>query len=302
MNPRTLWLTLAASAVGLLFGGDAAYRGWIERPRQEYEQQLDEWETTLRDAENDAKAAQRKLKSLPEFAARALPSEPELARSAYQAYLLELMESCRWESRTMDVGAPTMIQIKSRTNKGKKRTIGYSLRASLHGQTTLTQWIQFLRRFEEAPHLQQITDVSLNPLGNGTSLDVTLQIEAVGLENADRKQDLSQWQRDPDSMIAPQADRLTVQRNLFARGSAKALEEIHLRAITYGKNGQAEAWFQAKGKPTQITTPGQRLDVPSFEIEVLEIEADRVCLSLNLQKAWLKLGDSLAQLQTIEPE
>lgn len=298
MNPRTIWLTLAASGIGLLYGGDTAYRTYIEKPSTEYEQQLTDLEGELRDAETDERIAKKKLREMDALAARSLPSEPELARSAYQAYLLDLVEKHRWESRSIDTGNPALLQIKSRTARSKKRSIGYTLRVSLHGQATLAQLVSFLREFEDAPHLQQITDLSLNPLGNGTSLDIQVQIEALGLNAADRKDALSTWVRDPESIIDVNLDQRCIKRNLFARGTSKALEEIKLKAITYDKSGKPQAWFQVKpNQPAQILSMGEVLEMASYDVQLIEVESDRVCVSLNQQKGWMELGQSLSQLK-----
>lgn len=298
MNTRTRWMVIAASAIGILYGSDTAYRSYIEKPSSEYEQQLSELTESLQKAKSEDSAAKRKYRKMSEFAARSLPAEPELARSAYQAYLLQLIEKHHWESRSIDAGLPAALQTKSRTARSKKRTIGYTLRTSLHGQATLAQLVSFLREFQEGPHLQQISDISLNPLGNGTTLDIQLQIEALGLSDADRKGELSSWLLDSTTTSDPSLDQRCVQRNLFARGTSKKLQEIKLKAITYNKAGKPEAWFHVQpNQPPQILTLGETLNIASFDVTLVAVENDRVCVSLNQQKGWIELGQSLAQIQ-----
>ncbi len=85
-------MTLALQGSVSYTGGDTAYRTYIETPSTVYEQQLTDLEGELRDArETDERIAKKKLREMDALAAPLVTFEPELARSGYQAYLLDLV-------------------------------------------------------------------------------------------------------------------------------------------------------------------------------------------------------------------
>lgn len=297
MNNRTKWLAVGGLLVMLFYAGDTLYRSWIETPIQQLTAERDALSDTLRETQDEQMLAQKANKRLDDYAARALPYSPQLARSGYQEWLLTEVEKHGLKSASVDAAQPVAVAIKSRTKKGKREAIGYRIGYSVRAQATLAKLAQFLDAFRTAGHLHKIRSLTLNPTGKDGLLDVNLSIEVLGLNASPNKEALSQWRL----ASAPQAEsagpQKFVQRNLFARGFAKALQEVQLNAITLDRFGAAQAWFRLDSRgTTQTVGVGEQVPVALYDISVAEILPDKVLVHFNETPYWLTLGQSIAQV------
>lgn len=297
MTPRTKWLLIAGLAVFGLYGTDSTYRSWIEQPTQQLNVKLDAITRSIADSKNDQLVAQKLGKRLDGYAARALPYDAQLARSLYQEWLLNSVEKHQFVSTAVDAAQPIPIDLKSRSKKGKRVRIGHKIAYSLRGQASLAKLAAFLDDFRSAGHLHKIRSLSLNPIGNEGQLDTSLSIEVLCLDASPNKDQLSdfEWVRDSASSATDYSD--LVRRNLFARGFAKALNDIELKAITFNRNGKAEAWFTVDRVGTIRTiTAGNQIPVALHDIAVVEVLADKVLVRVNEDPHWIKLGQSIGEV------
>lgn len=297
MNNRTKWLAVGGLLVVVFYAGDTLYRSWIEGPTQQLTAEGDALSESLRDTQDEQMLAQKASKRLDNYAARALPYSPQLARSGYQEWLLTEVEKHGLLSASVDAAQPAALTLKSRTKKGKREAIGYRIGYSLRAQATLAKLAQFLETFRAAGHLHKIRSLALNPTGKEGLLDVNLSIEVLGLDASPNKDALSQWQLASDARPAADVPQKFVQRNLFARGFAKALQEIQLSAITVDRFGAAQAWFRMDNRGTTETIGiGQQLPVALYDISVAEILPGKVLVHFDETPYWLSLGQSIAQV------
>jgi len=88
MTPTTKWLLIACSAVFGIYGVDRLYQGWVEQPKQALESEIDRLTKEIDESKRLQFASQKAGKRLEEYTHRALPSDPTLARSLYQEWLL----------------------------------------------------------------------------------------------------------------------------------------------------------------------------------------------------------------------
>ncbi len=296
MTPRIKWLLIAGLAVFGLYGGDSLYRSWIEQPSQQLNAKLDTVTRGMADTKSDQLVAQRLGKRLDGYAARALPYDAQLARSLYQEWLLDLIEKHQLVSTAVDAAQPVPIELRSRTKKGKRVRVGNRIAYSLRGQATLAKLASFLNDFRSAGHLHKIRSLSLNPIGNEGQLDTSLAIEVLCLEaslNKDQLCDL-EWSNDSEN-LSGYSD--LVRRNVFARGFAKALNDIQLKAITFNRDGKAEAWFKVDRIGTIRTiTAGNQIPVALHDIAVVEVLADKVLVRVNQDPHWITLGQSIGEV------
>lgn len=297
MNPRTKWLAIAGALVIGLYLLDSGYRSLIEQPTVQLTARIDALNSELQKAEEDQFVAKRAGKKLDAYAERALPRDPQLARSLYQAWLLELVEDCSIRSAAVDAAQPIAVETRSRVSRGKRITIGNRIAFSLRGRATLTTFSQFLDKFRQAGHLHKIRSVSLNPVGSEGEIDVNLAIEVLSLNASPRDNELSQWQYVQAANDGENDQQNLVGRNLFAKGHAKALYELRLKAITFNREGNAEAWFQLdrRGKVEPLAT-GQKFPLALYDIAVQEILPDRVLIALNQQPHWIQLGQTVGEI------
>lgn len=297
MNNRTKWLAAGGLLVVLFYAGDTIYRSWIEKPTQQLTADRDALTNSLRETHDQQMLAQKTSKRLDAYAARALPYSPQLARSGYQEWLLAEVEKHGLKSASVDAAQPVAIAIKSRTKKGKREAIGYRIGYSVRAQATLAKLAQFLEAFRTAGHLHKIRSVALNPTGKEGLLDVNLSIEVLGLNASPNKDSLSQWRLASDARPGSTGPEKFVQRNLFARGFSKALQEIQLSAITVDRFGAGQAWFRIDSRgTTQTIGVGEQIPVALYDISVVEILPGKVLVHFNDSPYWLTLGQSIAQV------
>jgi hypothetical protein len=296
-------LLIAGAAVFGLYGADSLYRSWIEQPHQQISAELDDLTNKLNTTNSEQLTAQKQGKKLDSFAARALPDDPQLARSLYQQWLLNLVETNELTSASVDAAQPVRVEIRSRTKKGKRQTIGHRISFSLRGQATLSKLASFLNDFRKAGHLHKIRTIALNPVGNEGRLDADLTIEVLCLSASTNKDSLGQWQSIDDASVAKNDFNDLVRRNLFARGFAKALNEIELKAITSNRDGVAQAWFRLDARGTTKTvSAGNQIPVALHDIFVLEVLNNKVLVRVNDEPHWLQLGQSIGEVCSPQQE
>lgn len=297
MNRRTGLLLAAALGIGVLYAIDSGYRGWIEEPTQRLEVQLAATEQKLADLQAEQVAARRMTTRLDDYAGRALPYDPALARSHYREWLLHLVEKHGMTSASVNAEPPRPIELRGRVNRRQSRLIGHSIRVTVRARTTLPHLVDFFHDFERSAQLHKILGFSLNPLGNGSQLDATLSIEALSLEASEREEALSDW------VLAGEAERprenyvSLARRNVFARGFSESLGQVRLRAITRNRDGEREAWF-AVGSParTQIVGDGGRLDLPLYEIAIDRLDAGEAMIRVNDLPLRIELGQTIGEV------
>jgi len=297
MTTTTKWLLVACAAVFGIYGLDRVYQGWVEQPRQQMETEVDRLTQEIDESKRLQFASQKAGKRLDEYSNRALPSDPTLARSLYQEWLLELVSKHQLTSASVDASQPAPIEIKSRTKRGKRDRVGYRIDYSLRGQTTLAKLGAFLDAFRRASHLQKIRSVSLNPIGNDGRLDVNLSIQVLCLDKAVHSKELSDWELTSEAVTALVPPTTLVQRNPFAKGFARALQDLELKAITVNREGITQAWFAMDTRGTIKKVPaGESIPSNLHDVFVVQIESDRVLVRLAETEHWIRLGQSVGQV------
>lgn len=196
-----------AAMVGLLAGCGALYllvsgvgKAFSERKRL--------IETVRRDVEaKEFKVAQAGL-ALEQFEAwekRALPRDPELARSLYQNRLAATLAAAKLKGVHVEPGRTTQI-----------RDVGVKMPFVVRSQGSLSDVVRWLTAFYRTDDLHQIREMSLQP-STGNELQLTATIEALSLPGADRTDRLTEAV-DPQFEEGPTAEMLAKlqQRNFFA--------------------------------------------------------------------------------------
>lgn len=302
MTPTMRWLLIAALSIFGLYGADSIYRSTIEEPTKALESQIDSTMDSMAKDKDDQLTAQRLGKRLDAYAARALPADPQLAKSLYQQWLLELVDKHELVSASVDAAQTIPVEIRSRTKKGKKQTIGYRIPFSVHGQATLSKIAAWLHEFRIAGHLQKIRSISLNPLGADGKVDMNISIEVLCLQSSANENQLCQIQLVEELPEDARSYDHLVKRNLFARGFAKALLDIRVKAITVNREGIIEAWMTLDARQsTRVFANGSQLPVPLHDLRIDDIQADRVLISVNQLPVWVPIGKSIGEiLQSLE--
>jgi hypothetical protein len=294
MTSRMKWLLAACAGVFGLYMIDALYRGWIEQPQTELNRRIETLRNDLTESKQQQLQSQKTGRRLAEYSARALPSDPMLARSSYQEWLLALVDQNKFTATSVDASQPVPLEIKSRTKKGKRVRVGHRIDYSLRGQASLAKLAEFLDQFRKAGHLHKIRALTLNPIGNEGRLDINLSIQVLSMESSANESNVGNWTMVPDAQESLKPAAALVRRNPFARGFAKALNDVQLRAITTNREGVIEAWFAADARGSIKKVPaGSNIPLALHDITVVEILRDRVLVNVNQEPQWIHMGESV---------
>lgn len=136
---------------------------------------------------------------------RSLPRNASVARSLYQAWLIELFEKS-------GMGQPVVT-----TGKSKEEKKLYSSQLfTLNAKGTLPQVVKLLHGFYSADYMHRLAKLSITPIKDSKSLQVSMDVEALSLELGPATAVL---QERPSSRLAlaKQEDyvRIIAERNIF---------------------------------------------------------------------------------------
>lgn len=296
---RNRWLLIALALVAVFYFGDMGYRKLYEVPLQAQQRAKAQLTKQLTEAKRKMAQAKQITDQLAMLDKRSLPANPALARSRYQAWLLQLAGSARLTGTSVDAGDPVAVTYSAR--RLKKPLLLYNrITFTVHGRGDLTQITRFLYDFYRAGHLHKIRSLSLNPIGEGQIVDMNASIEAISLPTADRDTELSTASADQLAFTDIRPYQLISQRNLFGRGGAHwAWRQVTLTAVTANVDGVGEAWFAfANGDQTEIVPVGQSLS-GSVDLTVLRLDGRDVIVAVDGQQYRLSIGHSLAEAKRV---
>jgi hypothetical protein len=270
----------------LYFGGEWAWRHAVQGPLDLRRSRADRLQNELEKREKELARARAAVKDLAAFEEQSLPSDPQVARSLYRAWLLQLVTKVGFVNRNVEAGEPV-----------GRRGLFQSITFTVQGRGTLGQLTRFLYEFYRAGHLHQVRSLAITPLSNPGQLDLSLVIEALVLPLAEEKDQLSQsvsdrlaWEKFEDYAAIP-------RRNLFgSTGTSDPTDHAFVTAIQY-VNGRPEVWLTLRTEDKVVKLkPGESFQVGQFAGKVIEIEGDDVVLEEADGQRWLvSFGESLAQ-------
>ncbi|MEE3371187.1 MAG: hypothetical protein VX346_17775 [Planctomycetota bacterium] len=294
-DKRTRLLLLVLGAIAVLYAGDLAYRSWIESPRKEAERQKTRLEKRIRETKLSLAKSKRVAADLEQLESQSLPWDLEVARSAYQSWLLQLVQRAKLQTPNVDSSEPVPLSSGRRGRRGKPdfHKIGFTLRT----RGSLKQVVHFLFDFYRADHLHKIRSMNFNPVGRERTLDLTLSIETLALGTALREKELSQGVSERLASATREDYQPLVRRNLFDSGrGTETAKKVQFTAVTRNRDGTSQAWFRlAPGGKTQILSAGQPLNCPGLEVLVLEVRPAATILSLDGERILLRIGQRLVE-------
>ena len=291
-NSRKSLLYFALAGIALYLGGDFAWRTYIEGPLEQKRSLKSQLEEQIKKKKKDlaiAKAASKKLALLENSS---LPSEPEIARSLYRTWLLELVEKSEFHTAHVESGPAA-------SRKGFYDTLGFSVR----GKGTLQHVVRFLFEFYRAGHLHRIQQISLTPLGKSGSLDVIIAIEALILPGTDRKDKLSTLTANRLKHRALVDYAVIAQRNIFGvGGEMDPAHQAFLTAVTRD-DGEPEIWITLRGQDKLLKLQiGGHFEIGQFNGTVIEILDDDVVFESVGERWLLSVGEPFSDALALPPE
>ena len=282
----------------LLYAGDWLMKNVLEGPLQERNRKIERLDEDIKKKETALARARQAGKQLEIWEAQSLPSDSEVARSLYRAWLLELVVY-------VDLGNPFVDSGEPLVKKGMYRTISFSVR----GRGTLDQLTTFLFYFYDANHLHQIRSLAITPVPKSDELDLSITIEAVVLPTADRRDRLSADTSDRLAFNDPEDYESISGRNLFGiGGNPDPTDYTFLTTVVY-VDSQPEAWFTLpwftlppNDNPLRKFREGQTLEIGQFSGTIAEIADSDVIIESEGERWLLTIGENLAQAFALPPE
>ncbi|MEX2114075.1 MAG: hypothetical protein WD845_12865 [Pirellulales bacterium] len=293
MNQREKILAAAIGAIAVLYGGNWLYQSNYVAPLDARRADIDRLRGDIAQRELDMARFRKANQQLKRWQAQSLPSDPEIARSLYQAWLVGLVGKAGFIAPNVDSSEPIT-----------RKDLYTSLRFSARGRGTPEQLTRFLFDFYRADHLHHIESLNLTPVPRSDELDIALSVEALSLPDGERKDQLTT--RVSERLASEQlADyRVIVDRNLFGIGGGgfDAADFAYLTAITE-VNGEPEAWFtlRASGELLKLRN-GQAFQIGALAGSIVEITDSDVVLDCEDERWLVGVGESLMQASTLPPE
>ncbi len=240
--------------------------------------------------------ARRDAQELTYWEKRSLPADPVVARSAYQAWLLDLIGRVELGKQAVTLNEPV-----------PRGGLYWTITGSVQAQGTLEQWTAFLFEFYRAGHLHQLRSISFKPIGRKDLLNASLVIEAIVLPGADRKDRLTSEHSDRLALDKLEDYQVIVYRNLFGpSGLSDPTDQTYLTAVNQ-VSGEPEAWFTVRTAtdPDQARLTlhkGETLEIGQFRGKVLQIEGEDVIFESDGRRWLITIGENLGQALALPPE
>jgi hypothetical protein len=270
----------------LYFGGEWAWRHAVQSPLDLRRSKIERLQTELDKRDRELTRARKAVKELAAFEEQSLPSDPQVARSLYRAWLFELVGKAGLANRNVEASDPV-----------GRRGLFQSITFTVQGRGTLGQLTRFLYEFYRAGHLHQVRSLAITPLSSAGQLDLSLVIEALVLPLTEAKDQLSgsesdrlAWEKFEDYAVIP-------RRNLFgSTGTSDPTDHAFVTAIQ-SVNGKPEVWLTLRTEDKVVKLkPGEGFQVGQFAGKVIEIEGDDVVVEDTTGQRWLiSFGESLAE-------
>jgi hypothetical protein len=306
MQPRE---RLLAVGLGLVVGGIFVYWAYGQ-----YISLFSNREATLTTVSRQVAAKEGKMAAIQkaivrrrELEKRSLPTNATDAENRYHDWLLSLING--------KLAEPSVTPRAARA--GAK---GYlPLDFEVKGEGTLEQVTKFLHDFYSANHLHQVTSLVLKPLDKSGKLGLTMQVQAIILPGADRKDSLT---TEPGDNLALDSysdyQKAVVGRNLFAEYKPPSAAPVVARSteptfdlakLAYfttllESNGKPEAWLTERnvnkrtrlyeGDEFQVAGVKGTVKRINLDDRYVELEVDGKPVIVSQHKS---LGDTLADRQ-----
>jgi hypothetical protein len=260
--------------------------------------ECDDLTRKIDDRKKKIRDAEKVQLQLDQWQKRSLPTDQEIARSAYQNWLTGLTEQIKLQRARVESGEP-------RQHRGIYRVLPFTVR----GQATFEQLVRFLHSFYSAGNLDQIRHVSIKPVEHSQQdLEVVLSIEALSLPGADRREKLTS---EPGNRLARgQLDdylKTIVQRKLFSpyTPTGEKVEKPEPPKFDVAKfayltgvvdDGRPQAWFKARATDQQfMIREGESFTVGSVNAKLVRIGPREVELEIDGARHVVSLGANLRE-------
>lgn len=295
MMQRRQVLLIALLAVVVIVVSYPKVESMVRAPLDARQQKKERLEKEIQKRRTELARARKAAKDLAIWQRESLPSDPQVARSAYQAWLLDLAGRSGLERYSVDAGEP-----------GNRNGMVHPITFSIQGRGTLEQLSRFLYDFYRAGHLHQVRALAITPVSGKDRLDLSITIEALVLDQADRKDRLGSEKSDRLAFSKFDDYRVIVERNFFGSGgAADPTDQTYLTGVNY-VNGEPVAWFtlRAETDPERSVLKlrkGDQIEIGQFRGKLVAIDEDDVILEADGERWLVAIGENLGEAYALPP-
>jgi len=313
---------LLGGIVGLLalwgvWRGYSSYEAGYDRRVTE----LTRLDDDLFDVQLAAREARRALRRLERYQEQSLPTDLDVAQSAYRAWLVETVAKSGLE----------LINVKSSPSRRGVDEAATALEFDLNASGAPEAVAKFLDAYYRLDLLHKIASFNLTPAGEeGEDWGVTLKSVALAVEGAERQAGLPEEPREPSRLALDSGDAYAESlggRNLFARYTPPPpprkdppkvvreepepkpspppfddSEHAQLTGIVETGDG-LQAWVVVRttGETLRLRR-GDELEVGQMKGRVLAVERRDLLLELEDGGEWrVSLGEKLREGRAVAP-
>lgn len=293
MQKRERILAIVVAGLLLVWGGNWLFQRALQGPYNARLARIEQLQAEIKRKRDNLRQARATTEKLQRWQAQSLPSNPLVARSLYQNWLVELVGRAGFQKPNVDSSDPL------------SRRDFLRLPFTVRGRGTLEQLTNFLHDFYRADHLHQIQRLTIQPVPKTNELELTFSIDALVLRDADREDQLSKA-RSTRLAYENLADyQAIVARNVFGDGSTTDYDPADFTVLTavLDVNGLPEAWLTVQTTDQRMRLQvGDSFEVGQFRGTVVEIDAPDVIIASDDERWLITLGESLAQATALPPE
>jgi len=305
---RKLGLAALLLAMIAYFGGEWLIERVIQGPLEVARNRRTQLERDIQQRETSLQRLREASKLLAQWEDQSLPADTEVARSLYQAWLVELVDDVGWASPSIASSEPVA-----------RGGLYYTLSFSLRGRGTLEQLTEFLFAFYQADLLHQVRSLSITPLQRSEYLDLSLAIETMILppsggsgakqaassspENVYEQFRRRTWRvSDRLAFDDLQAYGVIFRRNLFALGGGfDPTDHTYLTSITQ-VDGEPEVWFTNRATDEIVKLrAGGLLELGPLTFRLDEVLDTDVIVETDGERWLLGLGDKITDAYDLPP-
>jgi len=300
-------LAAVLGVIMLLLVGDWALKHAIQEPMDRAERKTGQLTKDIERLGKLVTLARKKNETLAVWETQSLLGDPRVARSLYQAWLVELVDDVRLANPSVSSGEPI-----------NRRGFYYSLSFSVRGRGTLDTLTTFLYAFYQTDLLHQIRAVNITPLKQADQIDLSISIEALVLSHVatasarlDQQALFDAFQRrtwrKSNRLASERLEdyEVIVHRNLFGMGGETSMDPTNHTYLTSINmvNGEPEVWLTKRTTDETLKVrQGETFEVGSLSCEIAEIYGKDVIIESDGERWLLTLGDKLTDAHALPPE
>lgn len=312
LNKRERILAAATGVAILVFLGRSVLPGSL-LPYASLRAQRDRLRADVVQKEEQLSAIQSRVAPLlADWEARSLPTNRQDARTRYQFWLTEQVDS-------VELARASVVSGEGSEQQGIFRNFTFTIR----GRGSLEQLVELMHRIYSAGHLHQIRRMVLNPADDHRQLDMVLTIEALALFGADREDTLSDAPSPHDLAEVSEYRDAIAGRSFFTpyrpppptdppavadegpppRPEPPSLDHLQFTFLngTTEVNGHLEAWLltRTSGESHRLRE-GETCSVGDVSVTVVRIERRHVLMEIDGRHYLVALGENLRNGKALE--